>query len=109
MPFDESLAQRIRIDLSRRNGIEEKKMFGSVVFMLNGNLVGGVWKNSLIARIGPKAYDAALLERDVSEFDVTGRPMKGWVLVKPHGIKDDDQLAEWIERSVKFVSTLAAK
>ena len=49
MAFSETLAARIRDDLARRNGIEEKKMFGSVGFMLNGNLVVGVWKNSLIA------------------------------------------------------------
>ena len=50
----------------------------------------GVWKNSLIVRLGPDSYDDALLEPHVREFDITGRAMKGWVLVEPEGVTGDD-------------------
>ena len=69
----------------------------------------GVWGDALIARVGPDEYEAALLEPHVKEFDITGRPMKGWVLVEPEGIGDDDQLAGWIQRALRFVTKLPVK
>ena len=75
MAFSESLAQRIRDALARKKNIEEKKMFGGVGFLLKGNMLVGVWKDSLIVRIGPEKGDEALKEPHVKEFDVTGRPM----------------------------------
>src|SRR5438876_10926093 len=109
MAYSESLAQRIRQVLARRRGIVEKKMFGGVGFLLNGNMLVGVWKNSLIVRLGPDEGDEALKEPHVKAFDITGRPMKGWVLVEPEGIEDDEQLSAWIQRAVKFVGTFPAK
>jgi hypothetical protein len=109
MAFNEALAERIRQGLARRLGIEEKKMFGGIGFLLNGNMLVGVWKNSLIARLGSDNYDDALLEPHVREFDITGRPMKGWVLVEPEGVEDDGQVTDWIERATRFVRTLPAK
>ena len=90
MAFDENLAGRIRHALARKKNIEEKKMFGGVGFLLNGNMLVGVWEDSLIVRLGPDAYDDALLEPHVKEFDITGRPMKGWGMVQPEGVEDDD-------------------
>ena len=84
-------------------------MFGGIGFLRNGNLLVGVWKDSLIARLGPEEGDEALLEPHVKEFDITGRAMKGWVLVTPEGIEDDGQLADWIRQAVKFVGKLPAK
>ena len=81
MAFSEALAERIRQGLARRKGIEAKKMFGGIGFLLNGNMLVGVWKDSLVVRLGPEEGDAALKEPHVSEFDITGRAMKGWVLV----------------------------
>ena len=109
MAFDESLAQPIRDALARKKNIEEKKMFGGIGFLLHGNMLVGVWKDTLIVRLGPDNYDDALLEPHVREFDITSRPMKGWVLVEPKGVEDDDQLSAWIQRAVKFVRTLPAK
>ena len=109
MAFSESLAARIRDTLARKKGIDEKKMFGGVGFLLHGNMLVGVWKNSLIARVGPDGYEDALLEPQVKEFDITGKPMKGWIIVEPEGIGEDDQLKGWIERAIKFVRTLPAK
>ena len=109
MAFDESLAGGIRDVLANKRNIEEKKMFGGIGFLLNGNMLVGVWKNSLIARIGPEVYEDALLEPHVKEFDITGKPMKGWVLIEQEGVVEDAQLKDWIERANKFVETLPAK
>src|SRR5262245_1878118 len=109
MAFSEALAERIRRQLARRKGIKEKRMFGGIGFLLHGNLLVGVWKKSLIARLGPEGGDEALREAHVSEFDITGRSMKGWVLVAPQGVEEDGQLSAWIQRAVKFVGQLPAK
>ena len=109
MAFDESLAARIRNALARKKGVEEKKMFGGVGFLLNGNMLVGVWKDSLIVRLGPDKGEDALLEPHVKAFDITGRPMKGWVLVESGGVVADDQLKDWIQRAVKFVGKLPGK
>jgi TfoX/Sxy family transcriptional regulator of competence genes len=109
MAFSEALAGRIRQQLARRKNVEEKKIFGGVGFLLNGNMLVGVWKDSLIARLGPEQSDEALKESHVKEFDVTGRAMKGWVLVAPAGVRGDDQLSGWIQRAVTFVGWLPAK
>ena len=109
MAFNETLAQRIRGALARKKNIEEKKMFGCICFLLNGNVLVGVWKDALIARLGPDEGEAALREPHVRAFDITGKPMRNWVLVEPEGVEDDDQLKDWIQRAVKFVGKLAAK
>jgi TfoX/Sxy family transcriptional regulator of competence genes len=109
MAFDETLAARIRKNLARRKNVENKKMFGGIGFLPNGNMLVGVWKDSLIARVGSDEYDHAVLEPHVKEFDITGKPMKGWVLVEPQGVVEDEQLSEWIQRALKFVGKLPAK
>ncbi len=109
MACDESLAGRIRDELGQSVGIVEKRMFGAIVFMLNGNLLVGVWKDSLIARVGPDAGNAALKQPHVRPMDITGKPMKGWLLIEPDGIDDDKQLRSWIKLAASFVSTLPAK
>jgi hypothetical protein len=68
MAFDENLAGRIRKALSRKKGVEEKKMFGGGVFMLNGNMLVGVWKDSLIVRLGNEQAEAALLDLKQARF-----------------------------------------
>lgn len=109
MAYSESLADRIRHVLRQRPDVREKKMFGGVGFLLNGNMLVGIWKYSLIARLGPEEAAAALKEPDVVEFDITGRPMKGWVMIEPDGIENDKQLSQWIDRALAFVGTLPSK
>ena len=109
MAFDKTLAARIRDALARKRNIEERKMFGCVCFLLNGNALVGVWKDRLIARIGPDEGEAALREPHVRVFDITGKWMKNWVAVESEGVEDDDQLNEWIERATKFVEALPRK
>src|SRR3954452_20153761 len=109
MAFDESLAARIRDALSRTKGVGEKKMFGCICFLLDGNALAGVWKDRLIARLGPDEGEAALRESHVRAFDITGRPMRNWVAVAPEGVEDDEQLHDWVRRALEFVTTLPAK
>jgi len=109
MAFDENLAARIRKNLARKKNIEEKKMFGGVGFLLNGNMLVGVWKDSLIVRLGDEQGEEALLEPYVKPFDITGKAMKGWAMVTPEGIGDDGQLKAWIQRAMRFVGKLPGK
>ena len=84
-------------------------MFGGVGFLLNGNLLVGVWKDSLVVRLGEEEGEEALKEPHVKEFDITGRPMRNWVLVEPEGVEGDEQLHDWVQRALKFVTALPAK
>lgn len=109
MVYSESLAERIRWEVNERPAVAEKKMFGGLGFLVNGNMFVGVWKCSLIVRIGPENYASALQEEFVGEFDVTGRPMTGWVVVAPDGLDSNAQLVAWIDRALEFVETLPPK
>jgi hypothetical protein len=106
MAFSVALAARVRRALARRRNVQEKKMFGGVGFLLGGHLLVGVWKDGLIVRLGPEEGQAALREPHVREFDITGRAMKGWVMVGAKGVEDDGQLTSWLERATRFVRTL---
>jgi TfoX/Sxy family transcriptional regulator of competence genes len=109
MAYDESLAARVRKTLPRTKNIIEKKMFGGVGFLLNGNMCVGVWKEYLILRVGPDNYDEALAQPNVKEFDITGRAMKGWVMVAPEGMQSDGEMIDWIRLSIDFVRRLPPK
>jgi hypothetical protein len=84
-------------------------MFGGVVFLMNGNMLVGIWQQSLIVRLGPEQAADALKQPFVNDFDFTGKPMKGWVMVEPDGIDYDRDLRAWIEKAEKFVEGLPAK
>ena len=109
MAYDGSLAARIAAALARKKGIEEKKMFGGLGFLLHGNMLVGVWKNSMIVRLGPEEGKSALLEPYVKPMDITGKPMKGWIMVEPDGVADESSVKEWVQRAVRFVGKLPAK
>lgn len=109
MAYSESLAGRVRACLATTRNIVEKKMFGGVAFLLHGNMLVGVWQTALIARVGPEQYETALEEAHVREFDATGKPMRGWVLVEPDGLESDHELRAWIARAQRFVGTLEKK
>jgi len=106
---DEGLAQRIRELLDERADVGEKRMFGGVAFLVNGNMAVGVVKSELMVRVGPAAYAAALREPHARPMDFTKRPMKGFVFVAEAGLEEDAQLSGWIERGVRFAASLPAK
>jgi len=109
MPYDEELAQRIRADLARLPGLTEKKMFGGIAFLLHGNMTCGIHGDDLIARVGPARYEQALAQAHARPFDLTGRPMAGWVAVQPAGYASEHDLKAWIEQAVEFSRSLPGK
>jgi hypothetical protein len=109
MAYDEGLAERAREVLADLPGFVEKKMFGGIGFMLLGNMACGVNGNELIVRVGPANYEHALGEPQTRPFDMTGRPMRGWVMVAPEGLESDAGLEDWVQRGVEFALSLPPK
>lgn len=109
MAFDEGLAERVREHLGERPDMEEKRMFGGVAVMLNGNVACGILNDDLIVRVGPDRYRAALGKPGTREFDITGRSMNGWVMVGPDGLEADTDLANWIDLGISFALSLPPK
>jgi TfoX/Sxy family transcriptional regulator of competence genes len=106
MPYDEKLAERIRAKLRGTRGLTEKKMFGGVGFMVNGNMICGVNKEDLIVRLANDDSERALKQPHARLFDMTGRPMKGWLLIAPKGLTTEKALHSWIEKSLEFAKSL---
>jgi TfoX/Sxy family transcriptional regulator of competence genes len=107
--YDEALASRVRAKLDETGGVEEKRMFGGIAFLVHGNMAVGVSGSDLMVRIDPTEADAALAEPGVRVFDMTGRPMKGWLLVDATVLADDSNVAAWIDRGVALAQSLPAK
>jgi hypothetical protein len=106
---DEELAARVRDVLPPEKGLVEKRMFGGLAFLLSGNMCCGVHGDELIVRLDPGEADEALREPHARVFDLTGRPMKGWVLIGPGGLSTDGDLRGWVGRGVEFARSLPSK
>ncbi len=109
MAYDEGLAQRVREAMGELPGYVEKKMFGGVGFMLHGNMACGVNGEDLIVRVGPERYESALAGRHTRPFDMTGRPMRGWVVITAEGCAADQDLKAWVQQGVEYALSLPAK
>ena len=111
MAYDESLAKRIEacLDAQGLPGWTGKRMFGGVCYMTGGNMACGVHRDKLIVRVGPDRYPEALKNPHAGVFDITGRPMKGWVSVSAGGFKTDKALQSWIDLGVAFALSLPPK
>jgi len=107
MPYDEALEARIKKIVSKWKDTDNKKMFGGVCHLLNGNMFSGVYKDSLILRLGEGTSREALKLPFVRPFDITGRPMKGWVMVKKEGFESEDELVAWLNHAKNYVRTLS--
>ena len=106
---EEELPWRIRQALEEVPEWDERAMFGGIGFMLHGNMACGSHKGRLIVRVGPDAYEEALGQPHTRPFDLTGRPMKGWVMVLPKGYDAEEDLREWVQRGIDFALTLPPK
>ena len=109
MAYSEEMAVRIREILGGTAGISEKKMFGGLAFMLNGNMCCGINGDDLMLRVGAEAYEAVLDRPHAREMDFTGRAMKGMIYVGPEGMTTQQHLEQWVELAVRFVETLPPK
>jgi TfoX/Sxy family transcriptional regulator of competence genes len=109
MPYDEELDRRIKKIVSRWKGTAHKKMFGGVCHLLDGNMFCGVHKDALILRLGEEQAKEALNQTHTRPFDITGKPMKGWVMVARDGCKSEDELKFWLLAAKKFCQTLPKK
>ncbi len=109
MAIDEGLAERIREDTDTDPSISERKMFGGLCFMSDGNMSFGVIGSEIMVRVGPDAYAAALELPHAREMDFTGRSMRGMVYVDADGISEDDDLHVWLERGLTYARSLPPK
>jgi hypothetical protein len=109
MAYDEKLAFRMRNLLLQTPGFVEKKMFGGVGFMIQGNMACGVHGDKVIVRLNPDGYEEALAKPFIAPFDLTGKPMRGWITVAPNGVEDDKDLGDWVQRGVSFAQSLPEK
>jgi TfoX/Sxy family transcriptional regulator of competence genes len=107
--YDETLAERVRDVISVRDGFSERKMFGGIGFMVGGNMACGVSGDELMVRLDPEEAEKALAEEHVRVFDMTGRPMKGWILVAPEATASDQELAGWVDAGADFAASLPPK
>ena len=109
MPYDEALNGRIKKIISDWKGTADKKMFGGVCHLINGNMFCGVLQEFLILRLGQQTSEDALKLPYVRPFDITGKPMKGWVMVTEEGYKTDKDLRAWLKQAKNFTKRLPAK
>ena len=109
MAYDRELADRIREQLAAEDAVTEQEMFGGIAFLLGGNMAVGVSRDELMVRVGKDHGDEALEQPHTRPFDMTGRPMKAWVLVEAPGFETDEQLAAWVERGAAYARSLPPK
>ncbi len=109
MAYSEDLAKRIRDEIGAHPALVEKKMFGGIAFMVHDNMSVGVAGDELMVRVGKENDETALAEPHVRPFDLSGRPMAGWVLVGADGTTADKDLASWIDTGVTYAESLPPK
>lgn len=109
MAYSALLAEEIRSRIGEHPGLTEKEMFGGIAFLVSGNMAVGVSGDGLMVRVGKEAHDELTALPGARTFDLSSRPMRGWIVVGPEGIATDAQLEEWIQRGVDFAETLPPK
>lgn len=109
MAYSEGLADRIRDAIDGRPGVSERKMFGGIAWMVNGNMACGIIGEDLMVRLERDDADAAQTEEHVGPMDFTGRPMRGFIMVDAAGIEDDAGLGRWVDAGADFAESLPPK
>ena len=84
-------------------------MFGGLAFTVHGNMALAVDKDRLMVRVGPNRYEASLKRPHAGRMDMTGRPMKGFVVVQPDGLDNKEGLEDWVQQGVEFALSLLPK
>jgi TfoX/Sxy family transcriptional regulator of competence genes len=110
MAYDEDLANRIRELLGSERGVEEKRMFGGLAFLINGNMsVAASGKGGLMVRVTPEDTEKLLARAHVSPMVMAGREARGWLRVAAEGVKTKRQLESWVTRGVGYARSLPPK
>ncbi len=109
MAYNEEVEAGIQSLISNWKNTERKRMFGGICHLINGNMFCGVYKDFLIVRLGEKQARAALQDAFVRPFDITGKPMKGWVMVEEEGWERPSDLARWLELGRAYALSLPGK
>lgn len=109
MAYDTGTADDIRARIGSHPGLTEREMFGGIAFMIHGNMAVGVSGDELMVRVGKDAHDEAVALPGARMFDMSARPMRGWVAVAPEGFTRDEDFDAWIDRGVAFAETLPPK
>ena len=110
MPYCTDLATRLaEFCIQSHPYLEDKKMFGGIVWMLHGNMSFGIYKEWLIVRVGLENANNLLTQPHTKPMDFTGKVMKGWVMIAPAAIIDDAQFKYFVELAIDFVLTLPSK
>ena len=109
MAYDEALADRLRAVFAGREGVREQKMFGGLAFMVDGNMACSIHGGELIVRVGRDNFEDALSLPNTRPFDMTGRPMRGFVFVSADGLATDDGLATWAGQGIAYAASLPPK
>lgn len=109
MAYDEGLEARIDEITEDWEYYEKKRMFGGICYLRSGNMAFGIWQDSLIVRCGPARHAECLGKGNTKVFDVTGKPMAGWVMVSSEGVDEDPDLEEWLRIGDGFSSSLPRK
>jgi len=109
MAYNSAIAEDVRARIGNHAGLSEREMFGGIAFMIYGNMAVGVSGEELMVRVGKDSHDEAIALPGARTFDMSARPMRGWVAVAPEGFAADDELDGWIDRGVAFAETLPRK
>jgi TfoX/Sxy family transcriptional regulator of competence genes len=110
MAYDKDLANRIRELLGSERGVEEKRMFGGLAFLINGNMsVAASGKGGLMVRVTPEDTEKLLARTHVSPMVMAGREARGWLRVAAEGVKTKRQLESWVTRGVGYARSLPPK
>ena len=107
--YDEGLADRVREQIGEDLSLSERRMFGGLAFMASGNMCFAVSGDGLLVRVGPEEYETLLTLPFVSEMDLTGRPLRGLVIVDGEGLAEDGALRGWLDRGIAFTDSLPPK
>lgn len=110
MAYDEDLADRIRALLGDRAGLTEKKMFGSLAFLIGGNMaIAASGQGRILVRVDPEESDDLVATTPAEPMEMRGRSMTGWLRVDVGDVADEAALAEWVERGAAYAGSLPPK
>lgn len=109
MAYSKMIEEKMGKIIGQWKKIEKKKMFGGICYLLNGNMCFGIYKDFLIVRTGIEVAEKKLKEKNVRPFDITGKTMKGWVMVEEGGWSEQEDLRKWLDLGKKYVLSLPGK